>query len=93
MTTAEGLAPTAGVDLKPSVGIKMLYGLGQMAQSGGFDTAIGFIFFYYTAVLGLSGALVGAALAISLAFDAVVDPLATMTLRPASGLKTIVTRR
>ena len=75
MTTAEGVAGAAGVDLKPSVGIKMLYGLGQMAQSGGFDTAIGFIFFYYTAVLGLSGALVGAALAISLAFDAVVDPL------------------
>ena len=62
-------------DPKPPRLVKLLYGLGQMAQSGGFDTAIGFVFFYYTAVLGLSGALVGAALAVSLAFDAVVDPL------------------
>jgi len=53
---------------------KVFYGLGQAAQSGGFDTAVGFVFFYYSVVLGLSGALVGAALAIGLAFDAVVDP-------------------
>ena len=74
---AQGMEiPPAGLaDHKPSKLVKVLYSLGQMAQSGGFDTAIGFIFFYYTAVLGLSGALVGAALAISLAFDALVDPL------------------
>jgi GPH family glycoside/pentoside/hexuronide:cation symporter len=65
----------AATDHRPSRTVKVLYSLGQMAQSGGFETAIGFIFFYYTAVLGLSGALVGAALAVSLAFDAVVDPL------------------
>jgi len=59
----------------PSVFVKLAYGLGQAVQTGGFDTAIGFIFFYYSAVLGLSGLLVGAALAVSLAFDAVVDPL------------------
>ncbi|MCA6286749.1 MFS transporter [Phenylobacterium sp.] len=53
---------------------KIFYSLGQAAQSGGFDTAVGFVFFYYSVVLGLSGALVGAALAIGLAFDAVVDP-------------------
>ena len=53
---------------------KVYYSLGQAAQSGGFDTAVGFVFFYYSVVLGLSGALVGAALAIGLAFDAVVDP-------------------
>ncbi len=53
---------------------KVFYSLGQAAQSGGFDTAVGFVFFYYSVVLGLSGALVGAALAIGLAFDAVVDP-------------------
>jgi len=58
-----------------TVARKLFYSLGQAAQTGGFDTAIGFIFFYYTAVLGLSGAYVGAALAVSLAFDAVVDPL------------------
>lgn len=66
-------APAAA--LKPSVPIKVFYALGQAAQSGGFDAALGFVFFYYSAVLGLSGALVGAALAVSLAFDAVVDPL------------------
>ena len=77
MASVEDLAPTTsgGADLKPPVLVKLFYSLGQMAQSGGFDTTIGFIFFYYTAVLGLSGALVGAALAVSLAFDAVVDPL------------------
>jgi glycoside/pentoside/hexuronide:cation symporter, GPH family len=62
-------------ELKPSAHVKFFYSFGQMAQSGAFDTAIPFVFFYYTAVLGLSGGLVGAALAISLAFDAVVDPL------------------
>ena len=62
-------------EIKPSVFVKLAYGLGQAAQNGGFDAAIGFIFFYYSAVLGLSGGLVGAALAVSLAFDAVVDPL------------------
>lgn len=69
------LPPGGMADHRPSKRVKLLYSLGQMAQSGGFDAAIGFIFFYYTAVLGLSGALVGAALAISLAFDAVIDPL------------------
>lgn len=59
----------------PPVLVKMAYGLGQGVQTGGFDTAIGFVFFYYSAVLGVSGILVGSALAISLAFDAVVDPL------------------
>lgn len=58
---------------KPSLLVKLAYSLGQAAQNGGFDAAIGFVFFYYSAVLGLSGALVGAALAVSLAFDAVVD--------------------
>ncbi len=62
-------------EIKPSVLVKLAYSLGQAAQNGGFDAAIGFVFFYYSAVLGLSGALVGAALAVSLALDAVVDPL------------------
>ncbi len=75
MANIEGLAHPAGADLKPSTAVKVFYSLGQMAQAGGFDTAIGFIFFYYAAVLGLSAALVGAALAVSLAFDAVVDPM------------------
>ncbi|MGH7010149.1 MAG: MFS transporter, partial [Caulobacteraceae bacterium] len=60
---------------RPSRYHKLAYSIGQTAQSGGFDGALGFVFFYYTAVLGLSGALVGAALAVSLAFDSVVDPV------------------
>ncbi len=68
-------SPVAESPLKPPVLVKLAYSLGQAAQNGGFDAAIGFIFFYYSAVLGLSGALVGAALAVSLAFDAVVDPI------------------
>ena len=60
---------------KPPLGVKLAYSLGQAAQNGGFDAAVGFVFFYYSVVLGLSGSLVGAALAVSLAFDAVVDPV------------------
>ena len=67
--------PAATVAMRPSLGVKLAYSLGQAAQNGGFDAAIGFIFFYYSAVLQLSGTLVGAALAVSLAFDAVVDPV------------------
>lgn len=59
---------------RPSFLVKISYGLGQAAQSGGFDAALSFVFFFYAAVLGLSGALVGAALAVSLAVDAIVDP-------------------
>ncbi len=48
-------------EVKPSVGVKIFHGLGQVAQSGGFDTALGFVFFDHSAMLGLSGTLVGAA--------------------------------
>ena len=73
--TVEALDVRVAPRLVPSTRIKIIYAAGQVAQSGGFEAAIGFVFFYYTAVLGLSGSLVGAALAISLAFDAVIDPL------------------
>ena len=72
--SSEGPA-AAHADIRPTVAQKVFYSLGQAAQSGGFDTAVGFVFFYYTVVLGLSGALVGAALAVGLAFDAAVDPM------------------
>lgn len=77
MVIAETTAAPAsgGAPYKPSVPVKVFYSLGQVAQSGGFDAAIGFIFFYYSVALGLSGLLVGAALAVSLAFDAFVDPI------------------
>jgi GPH family glycoside/pentoside/hexuronide:cation symporter len=61
--------------LKPPVRVKFFYGLGQVVQSGGFDTALVFVFFYYTAVLGMPGLLAGAAVGISLCVDAVADPL------------------
>jgi GPH family glycoside/pentoside/hexuronide:cation symporter len=67
--------PTAAHgQLKPSVGIKLAYSLGQMIESG-YLVVSGFVFFYYTAVLGLSGSLVGTALAISMCVDALLDPL------------------
>ncbi len=76
MGNEEALAqPASTAAMRPSLGVKLAYSLGQAAQNGGFDAAIGFIFFYYSAVLELSGMLVGAALAVSLAFDAVVDPV------------------
>jgi GPH family glycoside/pentoside/hexuronide:cation symporter len=39
-----------------------------------FIAAVAFVFFYYTAVLGLSGGMVGAALAISMVLDGIADP-------------------
>jgi len=51
------------------------YGLGQAAEgikNYGFASCL---LFYYTSVLGLSGAFAGAALMIALVFDAVTDPL------------------
>ena len=73
MATIE--SPPAETPSKPPLLVKLAYSLGQAGQNGGFDAAFGFIFFYYSAVLGLSGALVGAALAVGLAFDAAVDPV------------------
>jgi GPH family glycoside/pentoside/hexuronide:cation symporter len=55
--------------------IKLAYGMGNMVE-GVSTTVIGtFLFFYYTAVLGLSGSLVGLAAAVSLVADAIADPL------------------
>jgi GPH family glycoside/pentoside/hexuronide:cation symporter len=64
-----------GAHFRPTRVQKVFYSLGQAAQTGGFDTAVGFVFFYYSVVLGLPGALVGGALAVGLAFDALVDPM------------------
>jgi GPH family glycoside/pentoside/hexuronide:cation symporter len=51
------------------------YGMGQAAEgikNYGFASCL---LFYYTSVLGLSGAFAGAALMVALAFDAVTDPM------------------
>ena len=69
--------PSAATPSDPprlKVGLKLLYAFGQSVESG-YLTVAPFIFFYYTAVLGLSGSLVGLALAISMVVDAVLDPL------------------
>ncbi|MBU1377415.1 MAG: MFS transporter [Alphaproteobacteria bacterium] len=61
-------------ELKPPFLVKLLYAFGQAIESG-YLVVAGFVFFYYTAVLGLSGSMVGVALAISMCLDAVMDPL------------------
>jgi len=58
---------------KPSIPVKLLYGVGALGEAS-FTTAIPFAFFYYTAALGYSGSLVGAALFLGLCADAIVDP-------------------
>lgn len=60
--------------LRPPAAVKFFYSIGQFVESG-YLAINTFIFFYYTAVLGLSGSLVGAALAISMTADAALDPL------------------
>jgi GPH family glycoside/pentoside/hexuronide:cation symporter len=64
---------TAG-ELRPPAAVKFFYSVGQTVESG-YIAVNGFIFFYYTAVLGLSGSMVGLAVAISMAIDAALDPI------------------
>jgi GPH family glycoside/pentoside/hexuronide:cation symporter len=60
---------------KLSVTFKAIYGSGQLVD-GVTQIALGtFLFFYVTAVCGLSGALTGASLSIALVVDAVADPV------------------
>ena len=67
------VAKTPAGEVRPSLGVKFAYGIGGIGESA-WMTSAAFVFFYYTAVLGLSGSLVGAALFIGLCADAVVDP-------------------
>lgn len=59
-----------------SLGTKLTYGFGQMAEGIKQGAFAVFLFFYYVQVLGLSGTYAGLALGIALMFDAVTDPLA-----------------
>ena len=53
---------------------KTIYGSGALAD--GMATAVlGFLFFYMTAVCGLSGAMAGASFVIALLIDSIADPL------------------
>jgi GPH family glycoside/pentoside/hexuronide:cation symporter len=61
--------------LRLSARIKVTAGAGQLVESVSTAVFSTFLFFYYTAILGLPGFLVGAATAISLVIDAIADPL------------------
>lgn len=57
-------------------GVKLNFGVGQIAEgikTGSFGT---FLMFYYNQVLGLAADLAGLAIALALIFDAVTDPVA-----------------
>ena len=66
------LAPTTGP--LPNSTVRW-YGMGQAAEGIKNYAFASCLLFYYTSVLGLSGALAGVALMIALAFDAVTDPM------------------
>lgn len=55
--------------------IKLAYGMGSLVEGVSTSVIGTFLFFYYTAVLGLPGSWVGLAAAISLVADAIADPL------------------
>ena len=55
--------------------IKVTAGAGQLVESVSTTVFSTFLFFFYTALLGAPGSLVGAATALSLAIDAIADPL------------------
>ena len=58
-----------------TVRIKATAGAGQLVESISTALVATFLFFYYTALLGLPGSLVGAATAVTLLIDAIADPL------------------
>lgn len=79
MAVAEGVGgvgtPLAEASVGgPPVRVKFFYAFGQAVESG-YIAVNAFVFFYYTAVLGLSGAMVGLAVGISMCLDAAADPL------------------
>lgn len=61
---------------KLSNSVRFSFGVGQMAEGIKNSSFGAFLLFYYNQVLGLSPELAGLAIAISLIFDAVTDPLA-----------------
>jgi glycoside/pentoside/hexuronide:cation symporter, GPH family len=61
----------ARIDLRT----KFLYGVGELASSIKMVIFGLFLFFFYTAVMGLPGTLAGIGAAIGLVWDAVTDPL------------------
>lgn len=61
--------------MRPGRGIKLAYGIGEMAK-GVEDAATNlFVLFFFSQVLGLAGWVVGVMMGIALVIDAVTDPL------------------
>ena len=64
-----------GIQERPSLGLKLAYGVGAAAfgiKNNGFDY---FLLLFYGTVIGLEPSLVGLAIMIALVFDAISDPL------------------
>jgi len=59
-----------------SAGVKLTFGIGQIAEGIKTCAFSTFLLFYYNQVLGLAGDLAGMAIALALIFDAVTDPVA-----------------
>jgi len=57
------------------LGLLGFYGAGAIVESASLVYLGSFLYFYLTAVCGMSGAMTGAALGLALAVDAIVDPL------------------
>ena len=65
------------VEIPPlSGGVKLTFGIGQIAEGVKTCAFTTFLLFYYNNVLGLSADLAGTAIALALIFDAVTDPIA-----------------
>ncbi|WP_179957679.1 MFS transporter [Exilibacterium tricleocarpae] len=58
-----------------SHGVKWSFGIGQMAEGIKNSSFSAFLLFYYNQVLGLPAESAGLAIAVSLIFDAVTDPM------------------
>lgn len=61
--------------MKLKIGTKLSYGVGNLGYGTISQTVNNFIMFFGTSVLGVSGTLVGIAVAISVFWDGVSDPL------------------
>ncbi len=59
-----------------TAGVKLTFGIGQIAEGIKTCAFSTFLLFYYNQLLGLSADLAGLAIALALVFDAVTDPIA-----------------
>lgn len=66
---------TSSTPTKLAFSTMLAYGMGQAAEGFKNHAFNVFLFFFYSQVVGLSGAMVGLALGVALVFDAVTDPM------------------